>query len=116
MSIVWPVVIKYSGEDELLFVKDELTWLADTDLCAYVYDVSDVLVDANGALYALHYEVETRQTLIEAQQKIVSINQFEAWVKSYLALLNQCCSSKLTLTSIADGFALIEQLAQQSEL
>jgi hypothetical protein len=116
MSIVWPVIIKYSGEDELLFVKDELTWLADTDLCAYVYDASDVLVDANGALYTLRYEVETRQTLIEAQQKIVSINQFEAWVKSYLALLNQCCSSKLTLASIADGVALIEQLAQQSEL
>lgn len=116
MSILWPVVIKYSGEDELLFVKDELSWSSDVDLCAYVYDASDVLVDAKGALYALNYEVETRQTLIEAQQKIVSINQFEAWVKSHLALLNQCCSSKLTLASIADGLTLIEQLAQQSEL
>jgi hypothetical protein len=112
MSIAWPVFIKYSGEDELLFIKDESTWLADDDLSAYAYDVNDMLVDSNGVLYCFNYHVKTRQTHVKAQLKVVSIDQFEGWVKNHLALLNQCCSSKLTLLSITDGFDLLEQLSE----
>jgi hypothetical protein len=111
---VWPAVLKYSGEDELLLIKDESTWLADDDLSAYVYDENDMLIDSNGALYALNYHVKTRQIHVNPQKKTVSIDQFEGWVKNHLALLNQCCSSKLTLSSITDGLVLLEQLAEQS--
>ena len=112
MSIAWPAVIKYSGEDELLFIKDESTWLADDDLSAYVYDVNDMLIDSNGSLYCLNYHVKNRQTHVKALLKVVPIDQFEGWVKNHLALLNQCCSSKLTLLSITDGLALLEQLSE----
>jgi hypothetical protein len=78
MSIVWPAVLKYSGEDELLLIKDESTWLADDDLSAYVYDddlsayvydENDMLIDSNGALYALNYHVKTRQIHVNPQKK-----------------------------------------------
>ncbi len=112
MLIAWPAVIKYLGDDELLFIKDESTWLADDDLNAYPYDVNDMLVDSNGAVYCFDYHVKTRQMHVKAQLKVVSIDQFEGWVKNHLALLNQCCSSKLTLLSITDGFDLLEQLSE----
>jgi hypothetical protein len=84
---VWPAVLKYSGEDELLLIKDESTWLADDDLSAYVYDddlsayvydddlsayvydENDMLIDSNGALYALNYHVKTRQIHVNPQKK-----------------------------------------------
>lgn len=113
MSIAWPAIIKYSGEDELLFIKDESTWLADDDLSAYAYDESDVLVDSNSAIYSLDYDVKIERTHIKAQQTAVSLDQFEVWVKNHLVLLNQCCSSKLSLLSITDGFVLLEQLVEQ---
>lgn len=110
LSVAWPVAIKYSGDDELVFVKNESAWLADSSLSTYAYDADDVLVDTNGALYDLDYDANTRLTRVVAQQKNVSIDQLEGWVKNHLVLLNQCCSSKLTLSSITEGLELIEQL------
>lgn len=111
MTIVWPAVIKFCGDDELLFIKDESTWLADDDLSAYAYAEDDVLVDSNSELFCLTYDVEIKKTVVKAQKKTVSVNQFETWVKNHTAVLDQCCSSKLTLSSINEGLVLVEQLS-----
>lgn len=110
MSIAWPAAIKCNGDDELLFVKDESAWLAD-DVSAYAYGEDDVLIDSNSALFSLEYDAKIKKTVVKAQQKIVSIDQFEMWIKNHLVILNQCCSSKLRLLSINEGLTLLEQLS-----
>lgn len=110
MSISWPAAIKCSGDDELLFIKDECAWLTD-DLSAYAYSEDDVLVDSNSALFSLVYDAKIKKAVLTAQQKVVSVDQFEMWLKNHMVILNQCCSSKLRLLSINEGLTLLEQFS-----
>ena len=48
IMIVWPVVLKYEGVDELTFVSDQNEWDTDTDLHGFSYETTDVMIDSAG--------------------------------------------------------------------
>jgi hypothetical protein len=110
MLISWPAVIKYSGDDELLFIKDESVWLSES-LCAYAYNEDDLLIDSNGLLFSIDYDEKNNKVVLNTRQQLVAIEKFEEWIRNHTAVLNQCCSSKLTLPSIKQGFLLLGQLS-----
>ncbi|QUM77134.1 hypothetical protein HWV00_13325 [Moritella sp. 24] len=50
--VKWPAVIKYQGEDELIYIESLAEWQSDPDLCESSYEVEDRLIDASGALFS----------------------------------------------------------------
>lgn len=104
--ITWPAVIKYSGEDELLFIRDGAHWAGDKDLNSYYYHSDDRLIDVNGALFSLDKGVNSLH-------KTLPMSEFESWIKNHMVILNQCCSSKLSFTQYSQGLLLVEQLCDE---
>lgn len=104
----WPAVIKYSGEDELLFIESGSHWISDDDLTVYPYHYDDVLLDSNGELFSID------NRLFVPLKKTLPINEFELWIKNHMVILNQCCSSKLSFAKYSDGLLLVGQLSNES--
>lgn len=109
-EVTWPVIIKYTGDDELLYIENELIWLANKEMSDYAYMKEDLLLDSAGALFSLCYDIDTKQTVFNAHKKEMTIERFEDWIKSHLVILNYCCSAKIGLASIKQGFLLLADL------
>jgi len=108
----WPAVIKYAGEDELVYVCNEQEWLSDPDLCSYPYIAGDAIIDSNGQQYSLPYSEEKKRVEIFNKSSVVIISDFEILIKNHMVSLNQCCSSKIRLTDFADGITLVERTVE----
>lgn len=107
--ITWPAIIKYIGEDELTFIKNEHEWLADPDLHFHPYTIGDQILDSNGSLYDLPYDDKEKMVEIIKTNKSKTLSEFEALIKNHMVCLNQCCSSKIKLPSFMDGILLVEK-------
>lgn len=106
--VKWPAIIKYSGEDELLFIKSDSHWVGDDDFNVYPYHCDDVLLDSSGALFSID------NNCFKPLKKTLPIDTFRLWIKNHMVVLNQCCSSKLSVAKYSDGLLLIEQLCNES--
>lgn len=104
----WPAIIKYSSEDELLFIESNIHWVSDNDLTAYPYHCDDVLLDSSGALFSIN------NNCFKPLKKTLPLDEFELWIKNHMVILNQCCSSKLSVAKYSDGLLLLEQLSDKS--
>jgi len=104
----WPAIIKYSGEDELLFIESNIHWVSDNGLTAYPYHCDDVLLDSSGALFSIN------NNCFKPLKKTLPLDEFELWIKNHMVILNQCCSSKLSVAKYSDGLLLLEQLSDKS--
>ena len=58
-AIVWPAIIKYAGQAELAYVKNQVEWDADEHLHGFRYEKADVLIDSNGEIYTLSNAVNS---------------------------------------------------------
>ena len=108
--VIWPAIIKYIGDDELTFIENEHAWLIDPDLHYYPYTQGDKLVDSNGDVYDLPYDNNDKMVEIIKTNKTKTMAEFEALIKNHIVSLNQCCSSKIKLSSFMDGILLIDKL------
>ena len=108
--VTWPAIIKYIGEDELTFIENEHEWLIDPDLHFHPYTKGDQLVDCNGDLYDLPYDKKEKMVEIIKTNTTKTISEFETLIKNHIVSLNQCCASKIKLSSFKDGILLVEKM------
>jgi len=108
--VKWPAVLKYSGEDELVFIADEAVWKGDSDLHFYGYSASDCLIDAEGNRYSLKQTQKQKEVECVTTGKRLSLQEFEALVKAHLVALDQCCVEKIQLTSFSQGLKFVQQV------
>jgi len=108
--VAWPAIIKYLGEDELTFIENEHEWNVDPDLHYYPYTKGDQIIDSNGYLYDLPYNDKEKMVKIINTNKEKSMSEFEIIIKNHVVSLNQCCSSKIKLSSFKDGILLVEKM------
>jgi len=104
----WPAIIKYRGENELAFVGDLRQWQTDRDLSSYCYHDGDMLIDSEGQCYHLLYDRKSASAAFVVSAKSISLEEFSVLVQKHLGAANQCCISKIALSSFREGFALIE--------
>lgn len=104
----WPAIIKYEGENELAFVSDLHEWQADRDLSSYSYHDGDMLIDSEGRCYHLLYDRKSASAVFMATGTSLSLEEFSVLVQKHLGAANQCCISKIALSSYREGFVLIE--------
>ena len=107
--IIWPVIIKYKGEDELTFISSEEEWNADPDLHFYPYSEGDELIDTDGAIYQLPYEEENKVVVLKKSDRKKTIEEFESLIKNHLVFLNECCVTKFKISSIQEGMKIVEK-------
>ena len=106
--IQWPAVIKFHGDDELLYVRNQQEWNADPDLYAHRYEDEDRLMDGAGKLYTLPFDTESSQTQIIATSDHCSVEEFCQLLKAHLLCLQQCCLPKFHIGTYAEGMQMLK--------
>jgi len=104
---VWPVIIKHDGDDELTYVASLSDWQADPALSAYPYQDTDILIDADGQVFELHYDNINSSVRLNYTQMAISLSRFSELVQMHMARLEQCCISKITFKNYQQGFDLV---------
>ncbi len=105
--LVWPAIIKHEGDDELSYVASSQQWLDSPDLNACPYQDADCLIDAQGYIFELFYSRSHNTVTISPAHKQISLARFSELVQTHLAVLAQCCLSKVTFSSYQQGFDLL---------
>jgi hypothetical protein len=103
----WPVIIKHEGDDELSYVESEAAWLADTSLSASPCEAGDFMVDTNGLVFELRYNAERHRVEPVDTGSKLPLERFSNLVQLHLAVLAQCCISKLAFSSYQQGLEMV---------
>lgn len=96
--IIWPAIIKYSGDNELFYVSDQLAWESNEDLQSYRFEVGDLLIDTHGVSYSLFDNSQISQL---CPSGCVNLNELTELIRQHASELGNCCTSKLGFPSIA---------------
>lgn len=105
--ILWPAIIHYEGDDELLYVSNENEWINDDELVGYIYNDIDRLIDSLGNSFSLPYNKEKKVTEFKQYDSNISLYDFNKLILKHLSVLNQCCISKITISSYQEGILLV---------
>lgn len=110
-SVIWPAVLKYEGEDELVCIGSEAEWACDADLHACRYSRDDNLIDSSGRIYRLVADGE--DIMLPAYSgNTISLPSFNTLLRAHVAAVGQCCSGKVMAASIEEGIALVQGLGE----
>ena len=104
--IIWPAMIKYTEDDELIYISDLTEWTGDEDLHAYQYDPVDIFIDSSGLIHHLNHR-DNDFTLPGSTGSTMELKSAIAMVKAHFSSMGSCCSAKLTARSIAELIELV---------
>jgi len=109
--IQWPAVIKYQGEDELIYVESFAEWQNDPDLCLPHYESEDRLIDACGALFSLpSASCPTDTDMFVALDSRILVPEFVELVREHAVVENYCCSAKLNAKTHQQVIAMVKEI------
>ena len=103
----WPALIKHHDEHELIYVASEQAWLQDAQLNRFPYANEDQLIDSQGQLFRPVYQRQSQQVELQPLLCSLPLQDFNLLLRKHMCTQNTCCISKLTVSSFAQGFALI---------
>ncbi len=104
-SVSWPAFIKYSGDDELLYISDQAEWLSDEDLFTGNFEAADRLIDSHGQLFSLG--TAKRRVIPQSIDERVSKEQVAELLQKHYSVTGACCVAKINLDSLADGMHML---------
>jgi hypothetical protein len=107
MEIVWPALLRLSGEAELQVVHDAMQWSSDPHLHGAHYLPSDTLIDAEGRVYALDCKTEGRVSPVFTGEK-ASLETVVTAVQAHAAQMGSCCVAKFSVSSIREAIDAVE--------
>lgn len=112
MKIInWPAILKYHGEDELIYLASETKWNNDADLSAFNYEEDDALIDNNGRVYHLN-KSEKGMIHPTSTNDIIPLSQLIKLVQKHAATNGECCIEKIVFKSIAEGIKLVASMSE----
>ena len=100
-------MIRHHDYHELIMVNDEHAWLDDTQLSRFPYDAEDRLIDSRGRLFMPVYEQATGEVNIKSLDAEIGLTEFSRLLRKHLCVQNDCCISKLTVSSYQQGFEIV---------
>lgn len=107
MEIVWPALLRLSGDAELQVVRDALQWESDPHLHAAHYLPADTLIDVEGHVYALDRKTEGRVSPVFTGEKVL-LETVIAAVQAHAAQMGSCCVAKFSASTIGEAIAAVE--------
>jgi len=104
-------VVKYHGEDELIYVESLSEWHNDPDLSQANYEVEDRLIDNTGALFSLVAvsSLLDHKTFIALDAHIL-VPEFVDLVRKHAVIENYCCSAKINANTYQQVFAMVKEI------
>ena len=105
----WPGIIKHSGDDELIYIRDQAEWDGDVDLHACPYDVADYLVDSSGNIFTLNKR-EGHDVTPDATGNSFTLHEILGLIKAHAGQQGSCCVAKLYAPTIVDAFKIVASL------
>ena len=108
--IIWPAIIKYSGQHELFYISDELDWNSNCNLQRSSFGLGDLLIDSDGMSYDL---TDVREISLLCSTGSLNLGELTELVRYHASELGHCCVSKLGFSSIAtalEGVASFEEV------
>jgi hypothetical protein len=107
--ITWPAIIKYAGQAELAYVQDQAEWNADVHLHGFRYEMTDVLIDSKGEIYALLNAVNG-PVRPEPMGRFARLEEVIEMVRAHAAQMGSCCVSKFYASSIQEAVSAVSAL------
>ena len=114
-AVNWPAMIHCDGDDELTFVADWQSWLADKDLCSSYYGQADHLIDSDGQVFSLTDQFDGVIKPL-ALGKTKTIAEVADLLRRHFSVSGACCISKIQPDSIAACMAMLREDQSESEL
>jgi len=110
-EINWPAVIKYHGEDELIYIESLSEWKNDPDLCLPHYESEDRLIDACGALFSLPAAPSLSDTgMFVSLEARILVPEFVELIRKHAVIENYCCSAKLNAKTYQQVIAMVKEI------
>ena len=108
--LIWPAIIKYPDDAELLYINSQAQWNNDIGLHTFNYDDNDCLIDSNGNVFTLTHRINNI-VLPTLNGDIKSLNDVLGLVKGHASQAGSCCVSKLYAPSILEAFKIVNSLS-----
>lgn len=104
--ITWSAILKYDGENELVFIANQEQWNKDPDLFYYAYETDDLLLDTNGIIYKLN-QIRDNYVTPSSTNSNATLEQVEDMLKAHMSELGHCCIAKISLASIEEAIEIV---------
>ena len=106
---VWPCIIKHDEVHDVAYIATYNDWLEDKSLSQFPYGEHDLLIDHKGSAFQLEYNRQNRMVSFIPSTESLSLEAFSSILRKHLCTTNECCISKVSATSFAEGFEMIRQ-------
>lgn len=112
-TIAWPALLKYKGDDELIYLDNFAQWQADGLSCAHFHP-DDQLMDVSGNIYHLnHREHQMVQPIKTGEQ--LTLKALNGLVKAHAAQIGQCCIEKILLSSFDEAMRAVATMQETNQ-
>lgn len=109
LLVSWPAIIKFDGDAELTFIRDQADWEQNAEYHHFQYQAGDTLIDSTGQLFSLTAQA-VGYALPEPVRHILSFEDIVTLVRAHAAQTGTCCIEKISAPSIKDVIELVESL------
>lgn len=109
--LIWPAIIKYPDDAELLYINSQAEWDSDTGLHTFNYDEADYLIDSIGNSFTLTKRIND-VVQPERANTTHTLNEILGMVKGHASQMGSCCVSKLYAPSIDEAFKIVKSLSE----
>ena len=106
-TVNWPAIIKFNGDAELIYIRDETDWTQNTGSNHFRLQPGDTLIDSTGCLYPLN---ANGRALPEQAGRKLSQEDITMLVRAHAAQAGSCCIEKISAPSIKDVIELVKSL------
>jgi len=111
-TIIWPAILKCSGDDELIYIASEEKWHDEEGLHLARYHETDVLIDSSGAVFSL-LSKQGKHINPEFLDKRMSLEDVLELVKAHAAQQASCCVAKLFAPTIHEALTIVELFGEE---
>ena len=107
--INWPAVIKFDGDDELIYIGSADEWLRDAQSLLYHHKGDDYLIDSSGCIFNLEH---INDDILNPQGtgSQISLQDFIRLVRIHASNAHRCCIEKISFRNIAEGIRLVSSM------
>ncbi len=113
-DVNWPAMIHCDGDDELTYVADWQSWLADKDLSSSYYGQTDHLIDSDGKLFSLTNQFDGIIKPLHLE-KTKTLAEVADLLRKHFSVSGTCCISKIQPDSIATCLAMLREDQNESD-
>ncbi|HEY9050643.1 MAG TPA: DUF4144 family protein [Gammaproteobacteria bacterium] len=106
---VWPCIIKHDEVYDVAYIATYDDWLKEKSLSQFPYGEHDLMIDHGGSVFKLEYNKHNKSVSFIPTIEFLSLEEFSSILRKHLCTTNECCISKVSATSYAEGFEMIRQ-------